>query len=205
MLNPNALLAKIQALPHERIADIEEFVDFQCREQERAIGAIGASATAALLTKIQALPPERIADIEEFVDFQCREEERAIRAISTSATATMSAIATVWNDPESDVSEVGEFAKQRIVVRTYKGSQNAANRAYKRDSMRMAAKGYFPVAQSWAQGTYGFFSFLVALLLCLIAIGALVFIYMLIVKPEGTLTVTYEFRNKAAMELLGSK
>jgi hypothetical protein len=29
------------------------------------------------------------------------------------------------------------------------------------------------------------------LLLCIVLIGILVFIYMLIVKPEGTLTVTY--------------
>lgn len=33
-----------------------------------------------------------------------------------------------------------------------------------------------------------------ALLLCVIVIGILVFIYMLIVKPAGTLTVTYELR-----------
>lgn len=34
-------------------------------------------------------------------------------------------------------------------------------------------------------------AFTVALLLCLLLIGILVFIYMLVVKPDGTLTVTY--------------
>ena len=33
-----------------------------------------------------------------------------------------------------------------------------------------------------------------ALLLCLLLIGIVVFIYMLIVKPPGTLTVVYEYR-----------
>lgn len=35
-------------------------------------------------------------------------------------------------------------------------------------------------------------SFLLALLLAVVLIGILVFIYMLLVKPEGTLSVTYE-------------
>ena len=58
----------------------------------------------------------------------------------------------------------------------------------------MAAKGYFPVSQSWAPGQWGAGAFITALLLCLIVIGILVFIYMLVVKPDGTLTVTYERR-----------
>ena len=59
----------------------------------------------------------------------------------------------------------------------------------------MAAHGYVPTSQTWTPGEYGCGSFLVALLLCLLVIGILVFIYMLIVKPPGTLTVTYEYRG----------
>ena len=66
--------------------------------------------------------------------------------------------------------------------------------AYQADSANMAAAGYFPTSQSWAPGTYGCGAFLMALLLCVILIGILVFVYMLIVKPDGTLSVTYEFR-----------
>ena len=58
----------------------------------------------------------------------------------------------------------------------------------------MADQGYFPKSQSWAAGSYSFLNFLVALLLCFIVIGFFVFFYMLIVKPNGVLTVTYELR-----------
>ena len=68
---------------------------------------------------------------------------------------------------------------------------------YQADSASMAAAGYFPTSQTWAPGEYGCGAFLLALLLCLILVGILVFIYMLIVKPDGTLTVTYEYRALA--------
>jgi len=66
--------------------------------------------------------------------------------------------------------------------------------AFKDDSEKMAAKGYFPTSQSWVPGSYSCGAFIVALLLCIIFIGILVFIYMLIVKPAGVLSVTYELR-----------
>lgn len=53
MPNPQALLEKIQALPVERIAEIEDFVEFiAAREQERSLtraaGAVSAPAFAAI-------------------------------------------------------------------------------------------------------------------------------------------------------------
>lgn len=82
-----------------------------------------------------------------------------------------------------------------IIVRTYKGrSQEGAARAFQSDAARLALQGYHPVSQSWAQGSYGCGCFLLALLLAIVVIGILIFIYMLLVKPEGTLTVTYEYR-----------
>ena len=83
---------------------------------------------------------------------------------------------------------------KQVIVRTYKGSQATAIAAYQADAANMAAAGYFPTSQSWAPGAYGCGAFLVALLLCVILIGILVFVYMLIVKPEGSLSVTYELR-----------
>lgn len=65
---------------------------------------------------------------------------------------------------------------------------------YQADAAHMAAQFYFPTSQVWTPGEYGCGAFLGALLLCLILIGVLIFIYMLIVKPDGTLTVTYELR-----------
>jgi hypothetical protein len=85
--------------------------------------------------------------------------------------------------------------RKAIKIRTYKGRNQAdAMAAYQAGAAEMATQGYFPVSQSWAPGAYGCGSFLVALLLCFILVGVLVFIYMLIVKPEGTLTVTYALR-----------
>lgn len=85
--------------------------------------------------------------------------------------------------------------RQQIIVRRYIGSQSGAMQTYQQDSIRMAAVGYFPTSQVWAPGEYGCGSFVLALLLCVILVGILIFIYMLIVKPNGTLTVTYELRS----------
>ena len=86
----------------------------------------------------------------------------------------------------------------QVVVRTYKGSQAAAMANYQTDAAALAAQGYFPISQSWAPGAYGCGAFLLALLLCIVLIGIVVFIYMLIVKPDGTLSVTYEWRGVMA-------
>lgn len=80
-----------------------------------------------------------------------------------------------------------------ILVRTYKAkSQTDAAEAFSRDAASLAEQGYTPISQSWAPGSYGCGAFLVALALCVVLIGILVFIYMLIVKPDGALTVTYQ-------------
>lgn len=83
-----------------------------------------------------------------------------------------------------------------VIIRTYTGSQDSATAQFQTDSAKMAAQGYFPTSQSWAPGSYGCGSFILALLLCVIVVGVLVFIYMLLVKPAGTLTVTYERQVK---------
>jgi hypothetical protein len=78
-----------------------------------------------------------------------------------------------------------------ITVKTYKGSQEKAMAAFQADAAKMAASGYSPTSQVWAPGAYGCGSFIFALILCVVIIGIIIFIYMLIVKPPGTLTVTY--------------
>lgn len=83
----------------------------------------------------------------------------------------------------------------KIVVRTYKGTQEQAIAAFQDDAHKMAAQGYIPVSQTWAPGSWGCGGFILALLLCLIVIGFIALIYMLIVKPDGSLTVTYEYRG----------
>jgi hypothetical protein len=81
-----------------------------------------------------------------------------------------------------------------VLIRVYRGSQTSATRAFEADAAKLAQSRYFPASQSWAPGSYGCGAFLIALLLCFIFIGFLIFVYMIIVKPEGSLTVTYELR-----------
>jgi hypothetical protein len=85
--------------------------------------------------------------------------------------------------------------EQQAIVRTYKARQSKAIANFQRDAAMLATHGYVPTSQSWTPGAYGCSSFLGALLLCVVFIGIIVFIYMLIVKPPGTLTVSYEFRG----------
>lgn len=87
------------------------------------------------------------------------------------------------------------FEKRKTIVETYRGSQAKAQKLFLKDAEKKAEKGYKPVSEQWEQGSYGCGSFLLALLLCLVIIGFIVFIYMLIVKPPGTLTVTYALQE----------
>lgn len=81
------------------------------------------------------------------------------------------------------------------IVRVYKGKQQGdAVRAMEPDAERLGAQGYYPTSQSWAQGQWGCGAFLVAVILMIVLVGILVFIYMLLVKPDGSLTVTYSLR-----------
>jgi len=80
---------------------------------------------------------------------------------------------------------------QKIQVKTYTGTETKAMAAFQADAISMAASGYTPTSQVWAPGRYGAGAFLLALILSVVFIGIIIFIYMLIVKPPGILTVTY--------------
>ena len=68
---------------------------------------------------------------------------------------------------------------------------------FKRDAVKMAAQGYVPTSQSLAPGSYGCGMFILAAILCFVLVGILIFIYMLLVKPNGTLSVTYQLQEIA--------
>lgn len=78
-----------------------------------------------------------------------------------------------------------------VIIRTYKGSHADATKQFRSDAYKMGTQGYYPIAQEWAEGSWGCGSFLLATLLCFLLVGIFIFIYMLLVKPAGTLTVTY--------------
>ena len=82
------------------------------------------------------------------------------------------------------------------MVKTYTGRQEEAARRFRIDAAKMAVRGYYPVSQSYQAGEWGCGAFVIALLLCIVIVGLFIFIYMLIVKPPGTLSVVYEYRNR---------
>jgi hypothetical protein len=89
-------------------------------------------------------------------------------------------------------------SRPAVLVRLYRGrTQEEAVRAFQVDATNLSALGYKPVGQQWMQGSWGVGAFIVALLLCLVIVGLFAFLYLLIVKPAGTLTVTYELREAA--------
>lgn len=83
----------------------------------------------------------------------------------------------------------------QTITRTYKGSASKAAEDFQRDAQKLARDGYYPTSQLYTPGSWGCGAFLVALLLAIVLIGILIFIYLLIVKPDGTLVVTYEYRR----------
>lgn len=90
--------------------------------------------------------------------------------------------------------------KPNTVVRAYTGKENRALELFRADAAKLAKDGYFPINQTYVPGSWGCGAFVIALLLCIVLIGVLVFIYMLIVKPDGTLTVTYQLGETTEAE-----
>ncbi len=88
------------------------------------------------------------------------------------------------------------FGKKKNVVKTYRGKREIAQKAFLKDADKMAKKSYIPVSDAWEDGKWGAGQFILALLLCFILVGILIFIYMILVKPPGTLTVTYEYQSE---------
>lgn len=86
--------------------------------------------------------------------------------------------------------------RKPIIIKTYKGNEEISRRVFNHDKIAMQKQGYYPVSINYTPGSWGFGSFLIAALLVLILIGIIVFIYMIIVKPAGYLTVTYKLREK---------
>lgn len=84
---------------------------------------------------------------------------------------------------------------KKTIVKKYRGKLEVATLLFEQDANKMEKENYFPVTQNYVPGSWGCMSFLVALLLCVIVVGVLVFVYMLIVKPAGTLVVTYELKE----------
>lgn len=77
------------------------------------------------------------------------------------------------------------------VVRVYKGSIETASADAAEHAPLMAQAGYREVSRVYTPGSWGCGAFLVALVLAFLLIGILIFIYLIVVKPAGSLVVTY--------------
>ena len=80
---------------------------------------------------------------------------------------------------------------EQIIAKTYIGREAEATINFQADAALMAAQGYSPVFQSWAPGQWQSRSFITVLLLCLLIVGIPALVYLLVVTPDGALTVTY--------------
>jgi hypothetical protein len=61
--NTRALIEKIQALPDDRIVEVEDFVDFiASREQERALIRAAAAASTPAFAKVWSNPDDDAYD-----------------------------------------------------------------------------------------------------------------------------------------------
>jgi hypothetical protein len=63
MSDPEALVDKIRALPPERVAEVEDFVDFlRLRERERALTRAAAAASEPVFAAIWNNPEDDVYD-----------------------------------------------------------------------------------------------------------------------------------------------
>ena len=86
-----------------------------------------------------------------------------------------------------------------LVLKAYEGKHGEVTARLQVDSIEMAAEGYFPTWQNWVPGEWPRERYVkAAWLIFLFGIGILILAYLLIVEPDGTLTVTYERRAAAA-------
>ena len=59
----DTLIKKIEMLPAERIAEVEDFVDFiRLREQERSLAAAAAAASAHAFAAVWSNPEDDVYD-----------------------------------------------------------------------------------------------------------------------------------------------
>ncbi len=62
-VDPKALIDKIAALPSERIAEVEDFVDFlRLRDQDRALVRAAAAASAPAFAAVWENPEDDVYD-----------------------------------------------------------------------------------------------------------------------------------------------
>jgi len=89
-----------------------------------------------------------------------------------------------------------DLVGEEVILRTYWASKPIdAITWFQRDLDNLVEHGYVPATQSWAQGEWGVGSFLIALVLTPFGIGVVIFLFLVVVRPVGTLTATFVLRG----------
>jgi hypothetical protein len=84
-----------------------------------------------------------------------------------------------------------------IFIRGYGGgTYEKLIEAYHRDASLLLDQGYEPTGQHYIEGQWGFVMAFVATVTIPLLIGVIVWAYLLVKRPIGTLTVTYVYRGK---------
>ena len=84
-----------------------------------------------------------------------------------------------------------------VLTRTYRGKPHEVEDLRSVDAEALAKRGYFPSSLSYAPGEWSGGAWVLAVVLILLfGLGLLVLIYMVAVKPAGSLTVFYERRTE---------
>jgi hypothetical protein len=78
-----------------------------------------------------------------------------------------------------------------VISRYFKGTPQATATDAAEFLAHITPLGWTETGRTYTTGSWGCGPFLVALLLAIVLIGIIVFLYLLIVKPAGTLVVTY--------------
>lgn len=85
---------------------------------------------------------------------------------------------------------------QKSIIKTYKGSVSKSQALFQQDAKLLASQGYVPTSQAYMPGAHSTGAFILATVLILACgIGLIILIYLLMVKPDGMLSVTYELKN----------
>ncbi len=82
-----------------------------------------------------------------------------------------------------------------ILARVYPGRHEEAVELFQQDAEILAEHGYFPIAQSYAEGHYSSAWILLTTIPIFFGIGILLLLYMAAVRPPGTLAATFELRG----------
>lgn len=91
-----------------------------------------------------------------------------------------------------EVKSLGSSPLGDALVRTYRGrTPEQAVLAMQSEVGHLRSAGFEPKEQIWAQGQWGAGMFVLAVVLAVVLIGLVVLLFLIVVKPEGSLTVTY--------------